>query len=433
MVCSTERAPVVILDGGSHHLRAGYASDGAPRLDIPALVGHPRNRGVAVAAGMNEYEIGDVALAKRGMLTVSSPIESGRVVSWENMEKLWGHVMYSELRVRPESHCFIVPQSVNTPASQKEKTLELMMETFHVHSLFLGASQVLSLYSYGLTTGLVIDSGKDRTMAVPVHEGYALGRHVAESDVAGEKLTEYFASLLRLEGYSFGTPMEMQVLNNAKEDLCYVKPPIFNMTGPSAFFSPSEFPGECDYDLSLEGAPGEGFEDGREDHSSDERVFYLPDGNAIPISTHRSLTTEALFDFGILGSQYVPKSRYMTELGEIFQPSFPMGVSWLAFAAINNCQPVIRAQLYASIVLSGGNVSFAGTRERIETEVTQLYRETHTSEAVTPIAVNDIPCRVYSAWVGGSMLAGTSMFPHLAVSRQEYEEQGHRVVHCKCQ
>ncbi|CCD12592.1 hypothetical protein, unlikely [Trypanosoma congolense IL3000] len=121
MACNTERAPVVILDGGSHHLRAGYAADGAPRLDIPALVGHPRNRGVAVAAGMNEYEIGDVALAKRGMLTVSNPIERGRVVSWENMEKLWGHVMYSELPVRPESHCFIVPQPGNTEAAQREK------------------------------------------------------------------------------------------------------------------------------------------------------------------------------------------------------------------------------------------------------------------------------------------------------------------------
>ncbi|KEG13618.1 actin-like protein [Trypanosoma grayi] len=421
-----ERVPVAILDAGSHRLRAGYADEEGPRLDIPALVGQPRNRGVAMAAGMNEYETGEEALVKRGMLTVGSPIKDGLVVNWENMEKLWGHVMFSELRVTPESHCFVVPQPVNTPAAQKEKTLELMMETFHVHSLFLGTSQVLSLYGYGLTTGLVLDSGKDRTVAVPVHEGYALGRHVTQSGVAGDTLTEYFASLLRQEGYSFGTPVEMQVLNSAKEELCYVKPVDFMLGGYTQGSRQLEGSTGYQYNFSISGHRTSTEEAG-------EEIFLLPDGNAIPVAEHRHLTTEILFNFGILGEQYVPKSRYMTELGEIFQPSFPMGISWLPFSAINNCQPAMRAPLFANIVLAGGNVSFPGTRERIEAEVTQLYRETHTSEAVTPIRVYDVGCRVYSAWLGGSMLARTSMFPHLTVSRQEYEEQGHRVVHCKCQ
>ncbi|KAF8294293.1 putative actin-like protein [Trypanosoma cruzi] len=428
METTRERVPVVILDTGSHCLRAGYADEQGPRLDIPALVGHPRNRGVAMAAGMNEYEIGEEALVKRGMLTVGSPIENGLVVNWEHMEKLWSHVMFSEMRVTPESHCFVVPQPVNTPAAQKEKTLELMMETFHVHSLFLGTSQVLSLYGYGLTTGLVLDSGKDRTMAVPVHEGYALGRHVTESEIAGETLTNYLASLLRQEGYSFGTPVEMQVLNKAKEELCYVR--LNEFGGYTPVHSLGNLGNAAAFDYNFTSSA-------QRPCSSPvpaaEEVFFLPDGNAIPLAEHRHLTTEVLFNFGIMGEEYIPKSRYMTELGEIFNPSFPMGISWLSFAAINNCQPAMRPSLFAHIVLAGGNVSFPGTRERIEAEVTRLYRETHASEAVTPICVHDVECRIYSAWLGGSMLARTSMFPHLTVSRQEYEEQGYRVVHCKCQ
>lgn len=54
-----------------------------------------------------------------------------------------------------------------------------------------------SLYAYGLTTGLVLDSGKDHTTAVPVHEGYALGRHVSSSRVAGDVLTDYLSDLLK--------------------------------------------------------------------------------------------------------------------------------------------------------------------------------------------------------------------------------------------
>ncbi|ORC86100.1 actin-like protein [Trypanosoma theileri] len=405
-----ERVPVVILDAGSHRIRAGYADEKGPRLDIPALVGQPRNRGVAMAAGMNEYEIGEEALVRRGMLTVGSPIHDGLVANWDHMEKLWGHVMFSELRVTPESHCFVVPQDVAAPAEQRERILELMMETFHVHSLFLGAAPVLSLYAYGLTTGLVLDSGRDRTVAVPVHEGYALGRHLATAPVAGSALTNHLATLLRREGYSLGTPLEMEVLNRAKEDLCYVRQVDFGGTENR-----------------------DGIVSNNGDTQLAEEVFYLPDGNAIPLGEHRYQTTEVLFNFGILGKEYIPRSHYMTELGDVFLPSFPMGISWLPFAAINNCHSEMRAALFANIVLAGGNVSFPGTRERIEAEVTQLYRETHTSEAVTPIRVHDVDCRVYSTWLGGSMLARTSMFPHLTVSRQEYEEQGHRVVHCKCQ
>jgi len=57
----------VILDCGAYHLRAGYAGESGPRLDVPALVGHPRHRGVAMAAGMNELDVGEEALVKRGM------------------------------------------------------------------------------------------------------------------------------------------------------------------------------------------------------------------------------------------------------------------------------------------------------------------------------------------------------------------------------
>jgi actin-related protein len=420
-------AAAVVLDCGSSHARAGFGGEKGPRLDVPTLVGYPRHRGIAMAAGMNEQEVGEEALLKQGSLDVHHPIRNGLIEDWGDVEKLWSHLFFNELRVSPETHCFLLTEPVNTPGGQRERTLEIMMETFRAHSLYLGTSQVLSLYSYGLTTGLVVDSGEDVTRAVPIHEGYALGRHVTQSPVAGSTLTRYLGELLRAQGYALGTASEQELLNRAKEELCYVQPRTFASTGVA---------GGAATELSSQpdGAEGNGGND------ADGGNFILPDGQRIPLSSERHRTTEVLFNYSLLSEMesggtetrlYEPRCKVHTDVGELFVPSFEKGLSWLPFAAINNCESSLQPQLYTNMVVAGGTLSFPGARMRLETEVRQLYRESHPSEAVLPIHVRDMACRAYSAWLGGSMLAQTAVFQHLVISRKEYEEEGARVIHYK--
>lgn len=83
-----------------------------------------------------------------------------------------------------------------------------MFETFTVPSFYLAIQAVLSLYSSGKTTGLVLDAGDGVTHTVPIYEGYALPHAIERNDLAGRDLTEYLKKLLNEEGSSLTSSAE---------------------------------------------------------------------------------------------------------------------------------------------------------------------------------------------------------------------------------
>lgn len=373
----TINQPALIFDNGTGLVKCGFAGEEAPRAVFPCIVGRAKVD-TPMMAGMGNARsvyVGDLAQEKRGILALKYPIENGVITNWDDMETIWHHSFYNELRVDPAEHRVLLTEPPLNPRANREKMLEIMFEKFQIPKMYVSIQAILSLYSTGTTTGIVADSGDGVTHIVPIYEGYGLTHAISRINMAGRNLTEYMIKLLTRRGYQFTTSAEREIVRDMKEKLCYVSENYENekLKDPNIF----------------------------------EKTYTLPDGQVLSIGDERFTCPESLFKPSMVG---------LTSAG----------IHQNVYTSIMQSDIDVRRNLYSNIVLSGGSTMFPGIGPRLKLELEELAPKTVKIKVVQPAH------RKYSVWIGGSILASLSGFQDMWVTQAEYKEVGRSIIHRKC-
>ncbi|KAL9652600.1 hypothetical protein ABK040_000167 [Willaertia magna] len=390
--------PPVVLDIGSGVIKAGFAGEEVPSCCFNTVVGlpHCENEAEILARSKRlkskllsrlnkendasnieseknenkyeeEYIIGQEALDERHSCQLFYPIEKGRIVDWEQIEFILEYVFLDDLKVELEETLLLITESITTTKKDREKMTEMMFELFQICGMSSMKQPLLSLYSAGKTTGLIIDSGDTITHTVPIYEGYVIDYAVNRLEIGGRDITNNLQRLLFRKGYQFTTSAEHHFIREIKESLAYVS---------------IDYAKDCNKDMF-----------------SLEKNYELPDGQLITLDKELIDCTEILFDPMMLGKDC-------------------SGVAQMCFNTFNSCPLDVKKDFYSSIILSGGNTLFPGFRERIKKELES------SDKTFRSFNVKADPIRQFSSWMGGSVIASLPTFEETVITFEHYDDYG---------
>ncbi|KAM6097735.1 LOW QUALITY PROTEIN: actin-related protein T2-like [Theristicus caerulescens] len=362
----------VIFDISSGQCKSGLSEEPAPTSVISTVVGYPKFKLVMFGVSYKDCCI-EEAQFKRGILSLTYPMENGVVTSWDDMEKIWRY-LEQELKMELSERPALLIETPLNPLSHQEKMAETMFESFQVPALFVTLQALAALYACACTTALVLDSGDGVTITI-VYKGHYLLHGITRLDFAGRAVTKYLARLLLETGHSFVSRAEREIARDMKEKLCYVA------------LDPSQNMQEKPEKLMCE--------------------YIFPDGRAVKAGYQLFQAPEALF---------VPTGA------EIPGP----GVEGMVLQSVTKCHEHIQSNILRNVLLSGGSTLFQSFKERLLKELqTGVPNKTH----VKIILPED---RMYSVWIGASILGSLRAFRNMWATREDYSKVGPTVLQRKC-
>ncbi|DAA32251.1 actin-like protein 8 [Bos indicus] len=360
-------ARTIIIDHGSAFLKAGLSGWNEPQLVLPSVVNYiPCRENPGPSYARRRVSLGiDICRPD----TFSYPVQRGRVINWEGVEHIWSFILEKH-RLEHEDFPVIITESPLKEPVDRQKTLEILFELLNVPSVLLADQLEMSLYSSGLLTGVVVDSGCGLTRVQPFHLGRPLRPGATTLEFAGQDLSVYLFKSLFKEDYNRHNLFQLDTVASTQMRKCYV---------------PQNLGDELDFYQNLP--------DGADERNS----YHLPDGTAVELTPMQRLAPEMFFSPQVFGLQ---------------GPSLAQA----AMDSIEACEASLRPLLASHVAPCGGNTLYPGFTMR-------LYQLLASHFFPTKASVFAGSNRHFSVWLGASVVAHLSTYKSEWLTKEEYDER----------
>ena len=273
----------IIIDIGSGTVKAGFSGEENPKLVFNNYFGESKYKKVLhtydkESANINEQYIGDDCDKYLGLIKLRYPVNRGSFEKDEDILTLFNHI-FLKLGLNSQEikeHPILITEPILNPKSNREKISQILLDKLNIPAIFFASQPILSLLSTSATSGIILESGDGVTQSCFVCEGYSIPCSYERYNYGGKDVTEYLKTMLRKRGYNFYNTSEIKLVNDIKENLCYLEP------GKRTEYSNAK------KSLNRKLIP-----------------YYLPDGNFISIGEERILAPEILFNPELIGKEYL--------------------------------------------------------------------------------------------------------------------------------
>uniref|UniRef100_A0A6P7G8T9 Actin-related protein 6 n=1 Tax=Diabrotica virgifera virgifera TaxID=50390 RepID=A0A6P7G8T9_DIAVI len=391
-----ESISAVIIDNGAYNIKIGMSKDEGPTI-VPNCIMKAKSERKRLFVGNQINECRDCS-----GLYFLMPCERGYITKWDVQKPVWDYIL-SKSVCPVDDKPVIMTQPLFNFKSIQDCMDEIFFEEYEVPSMFRLNPTDLAVLKYieeknlpVKTACVIVDTGFSFTHVIPYVNGNKYLKGIRRLNVGGKLLTNHLKDLISYRQYN--VMEETYVINQVKEDTCYVAENVVN-------------------ELKLAA---------NKKDSSIVKNYVLPDFNNIrrgyiqdPNDTNQKEKEENCQILRLNNERFV-----VPEI--LFHPSDigmkSMGIAEAVVKSIMSCPKDQQEQLAKNIVLVGGNCNFSGFKERMYAELrSQLPQEWDVC-----VHLPDDP--ISYSWKGGSALLKVPNFKSFLVSKSEYEELGSTII-----
>ena len=356
----------IIIDVGSGLMKVGFSGEDGPRNIFNSIVGIPKMAGLKVGMEQKERYVAEEAISNAEFMNFYSPIQRGEVADWDKFETLMHYLLYNQIEVVPEDMSVLITETPLSSKKNRSKISELLFEKFNVQKCHIANSSMLGLFSYGKSSGIVLDCGYNITSTVPVYEGFPLVYASQKINLGGEDLSNKLYDIIKGKlDKTYKTIKGKLLSEDIKDKLGYVS-----------------------MDIKQEG-------------EKIEQKYILPDSKELTLGNELFEVNEILFNPG-----ENPELKSVTNM---------------VVDSLNLCDDDVKKEINESVCLIGGTTLMKNFSERLRLELSD-------NKDFGMYNMAPAPERQFSAWIGGSIMSSLDNFQYLWVSKEEFDENGKSLV-----
>ena len=312
-----------------------------------------------------ERYVGDEAISNLEFMNFFPPIQRGEVVDWDKFETLMHYLLYTEIEVVPEEMSVLVTETPLSSKDNRAKTAEMLFEKFNVEKCHIANSSMLGLFSYGKTSGIVVDSGFNVTSTVPIYEGFPLQYASKKINLGGEDLSLKLLDVIKDKlNHSYKTIKGRLLADDIKEQKGYIRM-------------------------------------NNEEEESENITYILPDEKELKLGNEIYKSNDIMFNPG--------------ENNEL------ISVSQMVVESLKLCDDDVKNDINESVCLIGGNTLLKNFPEKLRMELSD-------NKELGSFNLSFVPERQFSSWIGGSIMSSLDNFQYMWVTKEEFDEKGKTLI-----